>query len=91
MSVLNTPPPVAQRPRCPACDKPLRPFITHDYVRVNVENGFRSEKVAQPWGGTYIGYGAFCTLRCCEAYANAEFKRTGQRYYLAKATGSAKS
>lgn len=80
-----TPPPVASRPRCPCCDKPLRPRIAHDYKRRDVDGGgFVTDKVALPWAGEYLGYGAFCTLRCCDAYANAEFKRTGQRYQYAK-------
>lgn len=72
------PPPVADRPKCPGCNKPLRPRIEHEYIRRNPAEGFT--KVALPWGGGYRGYGAFCTLFCCEFYANAEFKRSGRRY-----------
>lgn len=25
------------------------------------------------WAGTFAGYGAFCTLRCCAEFANAAF------------------
>lgn len=83
MSAQHKLPLVADRPKCPGCDKPLRPRITHDYVRRDIEGGgFTHDKVALPWGGSYLGYGAFCSLKCCEAYANAEFKRTGQRYAL---------
>lgn len=30
----HEPPPIAERPRCGYCDKPLRPIITAEWVRV---------------------------------------------------------
>jgi hypothetical protein len=35
------------------------------------------------WLGTYRAYGNFCTLRCCEFYANEMFRRTDLRFTLA--------
>lgn len=103
MGDIKQPPPVAERPRCPNCDKPLRPIVYTDYGtkevpvtsyrRVEVVPGaFRMEArptgktatvpgdvpLARRWTGEYAGYGAFCTLRCCESFANAAY-RAGYR------------
>lgn len=74
MSALEIPS-VGDRPKCPNCMTPLRPFVTHTYTRKDhPEGGFSSDKVRDPWAGTYEGYGAFCTLRCCSQFANAAFE-----------------
>ncbi len=65
------PPPVAARPRCPQCASPLRPVIDTRCVRVYDGQGFRVRPVSREWLGLWRGYGAFCSLRCCEGFANA--------------------
>lgn len=36
------------------------------------------DPVSREWLGQYHGYGSFCTLKCCEAFANAAY-RAGYR------------
>ena len=69
---LNKAPPVKKRPRCPWCSRPLRPYWEQvgekrlpppEFFHYTVE--FR---------GTYHGYGAFDTMACATAYANAVIK-----------------
>lgn len=58
-------PPTAERPKCRACHKPLRPY----YRWVHADSDVRKMKdpVAKEWDGTY-GYGnLFCNKTCaCE-------------------------
>lgn len=64
---IGTPPPATSlRPKCPGCDKPLRPNMT---VREwgSIVNG--SPRIVE-WSGNYEGYGFFCTLRCGCKFAN---------------------
>jgi hypothetical protein len=70
------------RPKCPNCGKPLRPYTSHDYERINLEQGgFNHKRTRLEWDGRYDSYGAFCTLRCAAAFANdayaAGYKRKG--------------
>jgi hypothetical protein len=62
------PPPVCERPKCPGCGKPLRPWI---------EGGWEEFR---HWEGHYQGYGDFCSTTCTVFYANALFKKTGVRF-----------
>lgn len=64
------PPPARLRPHCPQCSKPLRP-MWHElkFERVENKQGFEYQSTLE-WRGRYHGYGAFCTLRCCETFAN---------------------
>ena len=41
--------------------------------------GFGYKIVSKTWRGDYHGYGAFCTLRCCEQFANLVYKSTKYR------------
>lgn len=65
------PPPKAKRPQCPACGRALTPRIKHVQERVDDERGFTMKTTSREWAGSYLGYGAFCTLRCCRVFANA--------------------
>lgn len=76
------PPPVNERPKCPQCNKPLKPWIKTDWETkpidgppIRIATGEMLPQIAQVptnvrWTGKYDGYGAFCTLRCCEKFAN---------------------
>lgn len=70
---VNSAPPVAKRPRCPQCDKSLRPY----WRTIKEENipapDFRRYTVE--WQGEYHGYGAFDTQRCAVAFANDVIKQ----------------
>lgn len=70
------PPPRAERPRCPWCIRPLRPDVRTVYERTAFPDGvgFYQKPVAREWRGAYQGYGAFCSLVCCAAYANAIYE-----------------
>ncbi len=71
----HEPPEAIARPRCPNCDKRLRPLTTEEWTRQHdAGGGFRSVVTSRRWLGRYHAYGAFCTLRCCETFANAAFK-----------------
>jgi len=58
--------------------------VNGSHNEVITSGGFFYRTTSKYWSGTYRAYGAFCSLGCCEAYANAEFKRTGTRYRLPK-------
>ena len=79
-------PAIVDRPHCPACDKALRPTINTTWERVPGPGpgGFSYKAADKRWTGAYGGYGAFCSLSCCQAYANAMFTRHGTRFVLAK-------
>lgn len=64
------PPPTADRPRCPNCDKPLRPAV---WLKSS-GNFLTGEGRTKEWNGGYLGYGAFCSLKCCEQFANAAYR-----------------
>ena len=70
----HEPPELIARPRCPYCDKRLRPQVVEERSRRDTAGGFESVVTSRRWPGRYAAYGAFCTLRCCEAFANAAFK-----------------
>ena len=91
-TIINPPPPVAQRPKCGNCNEPLAPRMNSDTVREPIPpttnpsgdvayggGGFHHRIVSKTWDGTYHAYGNFCTLRCCEAFANAMYKRGVRR------------
>lgn len=78
MPDATNPPPVSERPRCPNCDKPLQPAMTWESRRVLDAAGFTLRRMNYRWTGNYSAYGAFCTLRCCESFANAAY-RAGYR------------
>jgi len=69
------PPPVAERPLCPACRKPLKPWISPVYA--DSPEGFLGQRIGSTWKGGYDGYGSFCTLRCCATYANVIYRDKG--------------
>lgn len=62
------------RPRCPQCDKLLGPLVEDKTERRPIGNdgGFTYVKVARKFV-RWNSYGAFCTLRCCEQFANSAF------------------
>ena len=69
------PPPVKDRPKCPACRKPMRPWINDIYAQS--DEGFKlygNGPIRREWKGEYHGYGAFCTQRCCVNYANVVYR-----------------
>lgn len=69
---VNEAPPIARRPRCPACNKALRPlWDTVKTERVPYANGGFWYRTYLKWNGQYHGYGAFDTMRCGVEYANA--------------------
>jgi len=70
----DPPPKPAARPKCPACDKPLRPNIVTNTERDRTVPGFALREVSREWTGHYRAYGAFCSLRCCEVFANAAYR-----------------
>lgn len=65
-------PPAIARPRCPCCRVTLRPMYVEVRERVPFAEGggFATVTVERRWQGRYHGYGAFCTLRCCDRFAN---------------------
>lgn len=69
---INSAPPIAERPKCPACGTPLRPWWDTHSEEKSADGPGRV--TWQVWKGDYHGYGAFCTLRCCERFANAAHK-----------------
>ena len=68
------PPPVSERPKCPVCGTPLRPYLEVSWKKVRTESGFHTEAERRWWNGAYDGYGAFCSLKCCERFANAAYR-----------------
>lgn len=72
------PPEMIARPKCPQCEKRLRPLINSDWVRVQEPVGFSSVETNRRWEGGYAGYGAFCSTSCCISFANAAH-RAGYR------------
>jgi hypothetical protein len=80
--VLKAPPQMRARPKCPGCGKRLRPYMaTVENARLlkpgdfenNIDPQFTARKVE--WTGDYHSYGEFCTLRCCEQFANMIVKK----------------
>lgn len=67
------------RPRCPGCNDPLRPRMKTTVFYDDGPQG-RSRRAESEWMGSYRGYGHFCTLRCCERYANKVFELYGDRF-----------
>jgi hypothetical protein len=69
------PPEPLARPKCPNCAKPLRPWVTERTERRDTAGvGFDTVTVGRRWSGHYQSYGAFCTLRCCEQFANDAYR-----------------
>jgi hypothetical protein len=71
------PPPRAERPLCPSCGKPLRPWI--DVETTFVGTGAHIITTGRRWSKRYHAYGAFCTLACCERYANKAYEILGNK------------
>jgi hypothetical protein len=74
----NAAPPVSQRPRCPQCDRPLRPYWwTLEWRRVDDDSevGWHNVRVVE-WRGEYQGPGAFCTNNCAIVFANRVILQT---------------
>jgi hypothetical protein len=68
--VGDPPPPVDQRPRCPGCGTPLKPYIRRHY-----DNGIGKEATGQEWEGTYTSYhGLWHSLRCALRFATQAYK-----------------
>ena len=84
MKITKAAPPVSERPRCPNCGEPLRPYMNSETERretpraniggLVVSGGHTFVTVSKEWNGRYHAYGAFCTLRCAAAFANAAHK-----------------
>lgn len=74
--IVGTPvPPIGHRPRCPNCNKRLLPLFKTNSERVaTAGGGFTYKNVSKEWLKRYDSYGNFCTLRCCEKFANAAFR-----------------
>lgn len=70
---INSAPPVNERPKCPNCRKPLRPYW-ETHAEEKHGDGRPGRITYEVWKGRYHAYGAFCTLRCCESYANRVYK-----------------
>ena len=69
------PPPVKERPHCAFCGKRRVPEI-HGGLQY-ITGAYAGNRY---WTGRYKGYGRFCTLRCCERFANAAYA-AGFRVY----------
>lgn len=68
-------PAMADRPRCPACDASLRPWIEETCARIDLpEGGHDYRPISRKFNGKYHGYGHFCSLRCCDSFANAAYR-----------------
>jgi hypothetical protein len=77
---MSKAPPVKDRPKCPACSRPLKPNMTPRFWSDPERRAIEPSK----WTGTYKRYGAFCTLTCCDAYANEMYKRHGTTFVVAR-------
>jgi hypothetical protein len=66
-------PPLNERPTCPCCGKRLTPRMNWESKRMPGP-GYEVQRVNYRWSGSYRGYGKFCTLRCCEKFANAAYQ-----------------
>jgi hypothetical protein len=70
---LNKAPPMAERPRCPQCQRPLAPYW---YTVERSTKGTPDQWYERmEWRGEYRGYGHFCTTRCAVHYANDAVER----------------
>lgn len=67
-------PPVAERPKCGWCLKPLRPEYLTAWERRQTEYGFAPEPVSRAWSGRYHGTGSFCSQRHAVWFAEAAHK-----------------
>lgn len=67
----TAPPAVKDRPRCPRCAKPLRPYLRNVWERVEEPNGeFHNQAVARQRDGTYSAYRQiFCGVNCAAEFA----------------------
>jgi ribosomal protein L34E len=74
MATLHAPP-VADRPRCGNCNKTLKPINQLKRLRTDGQ-GF---VVNKRWTGQYRAYGHFCTLRCCNEFANWAYRQGYRR------------
>lgn len=74
--VTRPAPPVKGRPRCQNCGKPLRPQMA--IVKAADYRDPKSKHVTE-WNGCYHSYGFFCSLICCEQFANAAYRSGYQR------------
>jgi hypothetical protein len=69
--IVGTPPPaVADRPKCPGCGRPLRPWLNN--ICEETPDGMRDwmHPTGREWTGRYHGYlGVFCGTQCAAEYA----------------------
>lgn len=64
-----------KRPRCPQCDKRLRPYWeTVKSERIDRPHGGHEYQNHVEWRGGYHAYGAFDTMHCAVDFANAAYK-----------------
>ncbi len=74
------PPAVKDRPRCGACDAPLRPLIFTVFEPRTSEDGYLyHDAVAREWTGRYNGPRHFCSNPCAIAFAQACYARGARR------------
>lgn len=69
---LNKAPPVSERPRCPQCNRRLRPFwrsVAWKKDPPDATQGFTHISVLRWDTGEYHGPGYFCTNRCAINWA----------------------
>lgn len=70
---LRKPPTDEKRPRCPQCNRMLKP--SWDWMSKRIApGGVVDYEYTKTWDGKYRGYGAFDTLRCAAEFANAAHK-----------------
>lgn len=77
--LIGTPPPaVKDRPKCPACAKPLRPYLRP--IREEQPDGMMSlHPIAREWTGRYDAYAQiFCGVTCAARYGVAVVRARGQ-------------
>ena len=65
------PPPVADRPACPYCNRKLRPYMrTIEYGASRRPYSPDAPNVVE-WSHDYHAHGGFCTLNCAVQFAKA--------------------
>ena len=68
--LIGTPPPaVKDRPKCPGCAQPRRPYLRN--IRETQPDGYQElHPSAREWTGEYHGFGEFCGSTCAAQFAN---------------------
>jgi hypothetical protein len=67
--VGTPPPPVGQRPRCPGCDRELRPYLRDLHEEQPDDSADLLHPTGRQWTGGYHGYLDFCGSTCAARYA----------------------